>query len=374
MVVVEGMSQRPSRSTLIAPKSNLADLGLERDFLRRLKELFTQNPDQLPVLCQFFTCQGPIHHQSALKANKTNKRERARDRESEEYINRNKTNTFKMDRVDEMRQHWSLGLEAMLAGRDLVSWCLEKPEDIKPNPLLRSAVLGQYSQPHDTRAMISHITGGRLITPDTITARAAHPDGGVSLEQILMWKLVYCDAAIVTDEQDLSRLYLARLRDEELQPPEERARELVRTDDEKTARRNAKWMIPAIEKIAPEELPQSHRVLDCRRKMLPIWGNVSPPPPQWIRTIVNIQQPWGFVYYKTAEVQQEYGHKWEDTWEFVSENMSMTSFYERRGLSHIELDSIHCGGHLFTLADLETQEWLEDEVVENPEDDEGSRA
>lgn len=50
-----------------------------------------------------------------------------------------------------------------------------------------------------------------------------------------------------------------------------------------------------------------------------IWKQVSPAPPAWIQQIVSAKQPWGFVFYKTSEVEQNYGYKWSKAWDTIRE-------------------------------------------------------
>ncbi|KAM0081209.1 hypothetical protein ACKRZS_006617 [Fusarium odoratissimum] len=67
-------------------------------------------------------------------------------------------------------------------------------------------------------------------------------------------KLVYCDIYYVDGgNATLQEIFEVRLQEEELQTPAEQARELMRYHALKQARRNAKWMIPTMERLSEEE-------------------------------------------------------------------------------------------------------------------------
>lgn len=269
--------------------------------------------------------------------------------------------------IEMVREQRRLAVEECIGGRDIVSWCLEEPQAFQDNPPLQNALLGRHAFISDTSDMIKRLTKGKVRYHEALSGRAENPDGGSFPVDVVAWKLAYCDGAIVEDEQDLERLYQERLRDEELQPPVERARELARRESEKAARRNAKWLIPAIEKLDPKVIEQARNsILDNRQILQDLWRQVSPPPPQWIQTILENDQPWGFVIYKTAEVEKEYGHKWsstgendyEGTWGYIKEqDESGHRPPGNRDRNYTTDRSIHFGGQSKKVHDLETLIW-----------------
>lgn len=269
-------------------------------------------------------------------------------------------------RREEFRARRKREVDEIIAGRDLVPWALQHPEDFKSSVTLQNALFGRHYWSHDEMDMVFDITKRAATTSHGVSTTAAYPDEAWFLKNINLWKLAYCDSSIVADDQELASLYISRLRDEELQPPEERARELVRSEAEKTARRNAKWMIPEVEKLAisPRDVLVSRGE---RKAMLALWQRVSPPPPRWIQVIVDNGQPWGFVSYRSAETQRDYGAKWAETWEEVKCDIDMSSFGERRPFL---LESIHQGGRGDELCDLLTETWPQDESDLGLENDE----
>lgn len=69
------------------------------------------------------------------------------------------------------------------------------------------------------------------------------------------WILVYCDLFYSDgNNTTLLEVYTSRLQEEELQTRSEQVREVARRDIMKLARRNAKWMIPALGRLSDEEL------------------------------------------------------------------------------------------------------------------------
>lgn len=298
------------------------------------------------------------------------------------------------DREKKIRPRWTremireqrrLALEEYIGGRDLVSWCLEEPKAFQDNPPLQGALLGRHCYIFDTHDMIKDMTKGKLNGPEALAGYAEHPDGGYFPVDVVALKLAYCDGAIVKDEEDLERLYQERLRDEELQPPIERARELARREAEKAARRNAKWLIPAIEKLDPKVIEKARNSnLDNRQMLQDLWRQVSPPPPQWIQTILENDQRWGFVIYKTAEVEKEYGHKWfptkendyEGTWTDINERDELgLAPPGQRDRNYTTASSIHFGGQSQKVSELETLIWpqTDDEDARVIQDADGFR-
>jgi hypothetical protein len=200
---------------------------------------------------------------------------------------------------------------------------------------------------------------------------------------------MYCDICYIDmGSATLQETYETRLREEELQTPVARARELVRDTHLKKARRNAKWMIPALERLPTQTGPaQPNRELDelfkrvlemssipdvleklfeqegtresmeniwksrePEERLERIWKEVSPAPPAWIQKILTAQGQWGFVYYLSREVAQKYGHNWKSTWIRIN-NTSPPS--------RVSWQSIHCHGHThrFDLERLSTENW-----------------
>ncbi|KAG4261948.1 hypothetical protein FPRO03_11416 [Fusarium proliferatum] len=120
------------------------------------------------------------------------------------------------------------------------------------------------------------------------------------------WRLVYCDLYYIdgTNSCSLQDIYESRLREEELQTPAARARENIRRDVIKVARRNAKWVLSELDRHSDEEKAQP--LEDFGETVRAIWKRASHAPPAWIEEILRAQQPWGFVYYKAKEVKEPY--------------------------------------------------------------------
>ncbi|PNP53569.1 hypothetical protein FNYG_15746 [Fusarium nygamai] len=131
---------------------------------------------------------------------------------------------------------------------------LESLSEITGNGYLESALLGRTTHYHDECIMIRRITNRVAESSSTLIHRIAEFDQHIDPFCLDAWKLVYCDVCYVDGgSATLQEIYEARLREEELQTPTERARELVRDSDLKRARRNAKWMIPAIEGLSEDD-------------------------------------------------------------------------------------------------------------------------
>ncbi|RYO83982.1 hypothetical protein DL762_005884 [Monosporascus cannonballus] len=244
-----------------------------------------------------------------------------------------------------------------IGGRDLVATALSDSSEILAHRALRDALLGRTCYPPDERAMVKRITNNAIQSHDYLIAYAANPEDGRMPALLDAWKIIICDVRYLEEGANLQDAYDAQLREEELQTAAERAREVVRTEDEKIARRNAKWVIPLLEGLSPEELAQME--LQDGGATKAIWKQVSPAPPAWIQQIVDTQQPWGFVFYKTREVEQKYGHKWPETWDAIRENTSWIPYHtgEERPLAYACLVSIHCRGNKSILKKLWTEDW-----------------
>ncbi|RYP72426.1 hypothetical protein DL771_004221 [Monosporascus sp. 5C6A] len=199
-------------------------------------------------------------------------------------------------------------LDELIGGRDLVATALSNPSEILEHRALRDALLGRTCYPPDEEAMLKRITNNAIQSRDYLIAYAANPEDGRTPALLDAWKILICDVRYLEEGANLQDAYDAQLREEELQTVAERAREVVRTEDEKIARRNAKWVIPLLERLSPEDLAQME--LQGGGAINAIWKQVSPAPPAWIQQIVDAQQLWGFVFDKTRETKQKYGHKW----------------------------------------------------------------
>ncbi|EGU73632.1 hypothetical protein FOXB_15859 [Fusarium oxysporum f. sp. conglutinans Fo5176] len=222
-------------------------------------------------------------------------------------------------------------LEELIAGRDLVQVALNNPSEIISNMRLKYTLLGRSIYPYD---------------------------------------------------ENMMEIYKEYLREEELQTPAAQARDLVRYNQLKRARRNSKWMIPAIERLKAEEQTQwtlkdaesvqelmkqgkheeAIRPLlkrDAYKKTLErLWKQVSPVPPAWIRHILETRREWGFVYYLSREVNQKHGSDWEPLWSRIQS--SWTNTYGGRDMADATWMSIHCQGEenrRQVLEPLLTEDW-----------------
>jgi hypothetical protein len=266
-------------------------------------------------------------------------------------------------------------LQESIAGRDLVQVALANPSEIIQDSQLQDTLLGRNIHRDDQDGMVKRITNKVASTSSSLVRYVSEFDQRGHPLCLDAWKLVYCDIYYVDGgSATLQEIYDARLQEEELQTPAARARELVRDDGLKQARRNAKWMIPAIERLSAEELVQPdpedderyERLLQhssdkelmktnlknmlCEKSLERVWRQVSPSPPAWIRNILEIQQQWGFIYYLSREVDQKYGHNWKSTWN----NIRSTSSPLR-----VTIACIHCQGsnNRMDLNDLNTKNW-----------------
>lgn len=231
-------------------------------------------------------------------------------------------------------------------GVDLVAMALENPSDVRNNGIRRGALLGREPYYYDEVMMVRRITGGVCGNVDSLYNHGAHPGAPGTLPTVDCWKLIVCDARPAEDSADLDRQYRAQLLAEELQTPEERAREAVRDDGERTARRNAKLMVPALEKLSPEK----HAMMLERKTLYTVWQKVMPKAPFWIADITDEKCDWGFVFYRSAEVMQRVGDCWDDALErlegldelFYSDNLAERPIFATAGPS-----SIHSAGKNF---------------------------
>ncbi|KLO78839.1 uncharacterized protein LW93_4160 [Fusarium fujikuroi] len=278
-------------------------------------------------------------------------------------------------RVIGEREREAQKLEELIAGRDLVQVSLNDPSQIIACTPLQCALLGQTTYWYDDGRMVERITNGVARTSSTLVSYISNFDQSPKPLRLDAWKLVYCDVYYVDGgSAALQEIYEERLREEDLQTSASRARELVRCNRLRKARRNAKWMIPAIERFSDEVQVQVDR--EYRQSMEPflqlcqdermretilapqgyektlerIWKRVSPAPPAWIQKILEAQQQFGFVYYMAREVQQKHGDDWHSVWGGINEH----------SLPHrVTWHSIHCQGrdNWLALDRLETEKW-----------------
>jgi hypothetical protein len=266
-------------------------------------------------------------------------------------------------------------LEESIAGRDLIQVALTNPADIIKDTQLQYTLLGRTIDSRDEKMMVERITNNVADSGSNLV-RDIQGFDSLALPLCLdAWKLVYCDIYYVDGgSATLQDIYEARLQEEELQTPAARARELVRDDDLKQARRNAKWMIPAIERLSAEELVQpAPEDEEVYQKLLEYsedkestesnwryhfhgetlkrtWKQVSPAPPAWMQKILDSQEQWGFVYYLSRDVDEKYVRNWKSTW-----NRLMNTSSPLR----VMWSSIHCQGsdNRTALERLSTENW-----------------
>lgn len=261
-----------------------------------------------------------------------------------------------------------------MAGRDLVAITLSNdPSEILQQPSRRRAVLGRAAYAFDEEAFIQRISNGAYRTCCHLMSAAAVPDDGRMVPILDVFKLIICDARCLEEGESLQDAYDAQLREEELQTPTERAREIVRHEDEKTARRNAKLIIPHLERLSPEELAQMER--DQGGAIREIWKQIAPPPPAWIQQIVDAQQPWGFVFYKNRVAEQEMGHDWDDVWDEVLQctDRMPVAINGERNHEYTLLSNIHTGGNNRNMRNLWTTDWAAGPIDEDLSEDDALR-
>lgn len=253
--------------------------------------------------------------------------------------------------------------EEFIAGRDLAEVTLTDPSRVMEDKELLYPMLGRTLNSHNEELMIQRITNDNVRCGSTLVAYAQGFEEHAHSLCLDAWKLVYCDIYYVDGGRaTLQEIYEVRLQEEELQTPAARARELVRDDRLKKARRNAKWMIPALECLSADELVQpppesaekfrwilEYVVEDKERdrtrrdweklwwygNLKNIWKQVSPAPPAWMQNILDSQHQWGFIYYLARDVDKNYLCHWKTIWDSLE---SMCS--PRR----VTWRTIHCQG------------------------------
>lgn len=272
-------------------------------------------------------------------------------------------------------ENYAQKLEEFIAGRDLIQVALTDPSGIMKHERLTYTLLGRTNNYRDEKMMVKRITNNDADSGSSLVSYIQHFDQIPHLLCLNAWKLVYCDIYYVDGgSATLQEIYEARLREEELQTPAARARELVRSDDLKKARRNAKWMIPAIERLSADELvqpaPEDEKLYqsimqhsedkEARESLFKrhfheetlkrTWKQVSPAPPAWMQKILDAQEQWGFIYYISRDVDQKYVRHWKSNWNRL---MNVSSPYRTTWAS------IHCQGfhNRMALERLETENW-----------------
>ncbi|EXA31757.1 hypothetical protein FOVG_16994 [Fusarium oxysporum f. sp. pisi HDV247] len=167
--------------------------------------------------------------------------------------------------------------------------------------------------------MVARLMGNRLSNGDALLNTITNYDRSQQNIPIYAWKLVYCGLYYIDGSNaTLDDIYQERLREEELQTPAARAREIIRHDVMKVSRRNAKWMLSGLEKLSDAERAQQGPAF--RQTLIKVWKQESHPPPSWIQNIIDVRKQWGFVYYMSTEVDQKYGYDWETIWERIQES------------------------------------------------------
>ncbi|KAJ4128999.1 hypothetical protein NW768_007526 [Fusarium equiseti] len=241
-------------------------------------------------------------------------------------------------------------LEEDIAGRDLVEVALADPSEMHTR--LKLTLLGRTIHSRDESTMVKRITNNLANSGCTLISYAARFDHSTTVLPLDAWKLVYCDLYYIDGcDATLQQIYEARLREEDLQTPAARARELVRDNNLKKARRNARWMIPALERPWTDEDPprpnpfeeainriiknspipeevaklfEDHKMIEKsreqwkkaepKRRLETLWNQVSPAPPAWMKKVLDDQVQFGFIYYLSREANGKYGHHWKSEW------------------------------------------------------------
>lgn len=252
------------------------------------------------------------------------------------------------------REERAQKLQEKLAGRDLVEMALSDPSEFRGSPLLQNALLGRALTVPDESAMVARITGKSWnIGEGLLSSMASYDQDNEPYIPIDAWKLVYCDLYYIDgSDATLQDIYEERLREEELQTPAAQAREIVRRDVIKLARRNAKWMISGLEQLLGEERGQE--IWQYKETLRTIWKRVSPAPPAWIQHILNAKEQWGFVYYRSGEVDRKYGHDWASWWGRIMDSQLPST---ERNMGDATVFSIHCQGNRSRLMYLATEDW-----------------
>ena len=178
-------------------------------------------------------------------------------------------------RVKRLRQQYIDSSREATDGVDLVAMALENPLEVIRSPR-RAALLGQMPYIGDQMLLVKRITEDRYSSVHTLIYYACQPHIRYKTPPTVdIWKFIVCDCRYVEDSADLDRAYRAQLLAEELQTPEERAKEAVRLPEEKEARRNARWMIPGLQKVSPA----LRAIMTENDTFYTVWQKVSPDAP-----------------------------------------------------------------------------------------------
>ncbi|KAI1037608.1 hypothetical protein LB503_009442 [Fusarium chuoi] len=254
-------------------------------------------------------------------------------------------------RVIGEREREAQKLEELIAGRDLVQVALNDPSQI---------------------IAFERIANGVARASSTLVSYIANFDKSPQPLRLDAWKLVYCDIYHVDGgDATLQEIYEARLKEEELQTPAARAREL-------RARRNAKWMIPAIEGLSEDEkmgwadkdpglmgrlYGQLRLVIESfdqekvigeveQRKMMEIQQEISKllsEPMNYQDILKGTGEQFGFVYYRSRELYQT-RYNWNSVWSRIRYTSSPL---------RVTWGCIHCQGrdNWMKLSSLSIEHW-----------------
>jgi hypothetical protein len=266
------------------------------------------------------------------------------------------------------RQAWQDGVKERVRseteGVDLVAMALENPREVIDNVTRRCVLLGRAPSMLDEKPMLMKITDNQCRRVGNLMSNGAYPGTyGAFFTTMDCWKLIACDGRVVEDSAHLQREYQAQLLAEEQQTPLERAREAVRTDEEKLACRNAKLMIAALEELAPEE---RRRLEQERNELENLWARVSPRAPSWITDIRRSGLPWGYVFYKTTQVDELIGDEWDEAQERLEELDNVFFAKGKSIAASAGLGSIHCPGEEFVWKEDWVDQTFDDEDLMGP--------
>lgn len=252
------------------------------------------------------------------------------------------------------REKLNQRLQEKLAGRDLIEMALNNPSEFHSHVLLQNALLGRTPFYPDETKMIQRIVGAQY-NGESLFDKIANFDQKyyvtmpIDARKLVYRDLYYVDGANSCSLQDI---YESRLREQELQTPAARARENIRRDVIKAARRNAKSVLSELDRLSDEEKAQP--LEGFGETVRTIWKRASHAPPAWIQEILRAQQPWGFVYYKAKEVEEPYDRRWDSLLDMIN-NSPMPSL--ARDVREATYFSIHCQGKRNDLAALHAEVW-----------------
>lgn len=207
-------------------------------------------------------------------------------------------------------------------GFDLVAMALENPKQLSEQQ--RLALLGRAPYTYDQMVLVQKVTNNRFGSAASLVSAAYN--WYCNLNSPADCKLMLCDVRHLDDPSQLDAEYAAQLRAEAEQTPEERAREAVRTLSEKRARRNARLLLPELEKLTAEEL---HELAE-KRSGATIWRRVEPALPEWINHIMKHLFNYGFAYYRSKEVSDRFGDKFKAVWKRLERQASSVHPYDRQ--------------------------------------------